>query len=215
MHPSFLSVCLSWAVCLFDLCVLKESKEYMHVLKRLEEIRGKKVSQEELAKILTGNGKKTSQERISNTIRLLKLAEPVQRYLALNRLGIYKGLLLLQITDEKTQIDLAHEFIEKNYTDANAEARIKQFKEQLTNNKARGQYMLHNDGSHYLPSPEIIQPYKKIKLQLVKPHCPRVVEMIHEGAKLQCNNCETCPTCPLEDLCGKFTRYRDLLEKER
>jgi hypothetical protein len=89
-----------------SLNIIEEGKEYENDLKRLEEIRKKKVSQDELAKILTGNGKKISQERISNTMRLLKLAEPVRDYLALNKLGIYKGLLLLQLKDEKTQRDL-------------------------------------------------------------------------------------------------------------
>jgi len=79
---------------------IEEGREYDNMLKKLSEIRGKKVTQEELAKNLTGAEKKRSQENISNKIPLLKMSKPVQNYLALNKLGIYNALLLLQIKDD-------------------------------------------------------------------------------------------------------------------
>jgi len=195
-----------------DLNPIEEGREYKNILEKLSEIRGKKVTQEELAKMLTGQEKKRSQEDISNKMRLLQLAKPVQNYLALNKLGIYNALLLLQIKDDNLQTQIAEEVIAYNYTTEKTKARIDKLKEQLEHYKKIGQFMLRRDGTHYMPPPETIQPPLKIKLVLQEPYCSRIVEMIHEGEKYQANNSETCPTCPVNDLCAKFTKYHAWLE---
>ena len=190
-----------------DLNLIEEGREYENLLEKLSEIRGKKVTQEELAKML-----KRSQEDISNKMRLLKLAKPVQNYLVLNKLGIYKALLLLQIKDDNLQTMIAEEAIVYNYTTEKLKARIDKLKKELEYDKAVGQYRFRKNGSFYIPSPETIQPPTKIKLVLQEPYCSRIVEMIHEGEKYQANNSETCPTCPVNDLCAKFTKYHAWLE---
>jgi ParB/RepB/Spo0J family partition protein len=193
-----------------NLNLIEEAKEYENIEKRLSEIRGKKVTQEELAKIL-----KTSQEDISNKKRLLKLAKPVQNYLALNKLGMYNALLLLQIKDDNLQTEIAEEAVANNYTTEKLKARIDKLKEQLEYDEAVGQYRFRKNGSFYKPSPEIIQPPTKIKLVSQEPYCSRIVELIYEGYKYQRDNCEKCPTCPIQDLCSKFTKYHDLLERKK
>ena len=198
-----------------NLNLIEEAREYENMEKRLSEIRGKKVTQEELAKILTGAGKKTSQEDISNKKRLLKLAKPVQNYLALNKLGMYNALLLLQIKDDNLQTEVAEEAIADNDTTEKLKARIDRLKEQLKYGKAMGQYRFRKNGSFYKPSPEIIQPPTKIKLVSQEPYCSRIVELIYEGYKYQRDNCEKCPSCPVQDLCSKFTKYHDLLERKK
>jgi ParB/RepB/Spo0J family partition protein len=197
-----------------NLNLIEEAREYENMEKRLSEIRGKKVTQEELAKIL-----KKSQEDISNKKRLLKLAKPVQNYLALNKLGMYNALLLLQIKDDNLQTEIAEEAVANNYTTEKLKARIDKLKEELEYDEAVGQYRFRKNGSFYKPSPKVIQQPTKIKLVLQEPYCPRIVELIYEGYKYQRDNSENCPSCPVQDLCAKFvkyfTKYHDLLERKK
>jgi|YelNatPaOPRAMG01_1025707.scaffolds.fasta_scaffold85597_1 ParB/RepB/Spo0J family partition protein len=193
-----------------NLNLIEEAREYENMEKRLSEIRGKKVTQEELAKIL-----KKSQEDISNKKRLLKLAKPVQNYLALNKLGMYNALLLLQIKDDNLQTEIAEEAVANNYTTEKLKARIDKLKEELEYDEAVGQYRFRKNGSFYKPSPKVIQQPTKIKLVLQEPYCPRIVELIYEGYKYQRDNSENCPSCPVQDLCAKFVKYHDLLERKK
>lgn len=189
------------------LTVIEEGKLYS---KLKEQLTG--YTQEKLAIILTGRGLKTSQAKISNTMRLLKLAKPVQNYLALNKLGVGKGLLLLQVKDEQIQLDLAQEFISTGCSDEEAKEEIEKFKMLLTKNEARGQQMFHYNGSHYKPSREAIQPEVKFKLILSKPYCPRISEIFNEVQKLRSFNIEKCRCCPPKHLCELIDEYQFKLD---
>ena len=198
-----------------DLSAIEEGREYANMLEKLEKIRGKRVTQEELAKILTSKGNKTSQASINNKMRLLKLAKPLQNYLVLNKLGFYNALLLLQINDDDLQIDIGEEAIRGNYSTQRLKNRIDRLKEELKRNKAVDQRRFRRDGSTYIRPPEVIKPPyiqpTKIKLVLPEPYCPEVEELIIEGAKYQSTYSETCPICPLKNYCYRNTKQFDWL----
>ena len=194
---------------------IEEGKLYKNMLEKLEKIRGKRVTQEELAKILTSKGNKTSQASINNRMRLLKLAKPLQNYLVLNKLGIYNALLLLQINDDDLQIDIGEEAIRGNYSTQKLKNRIDRLKDELKRNKPVNQHRFRRNGSAYIRPPEVIKPPyiqpTDIKLVLSEPHCPEVEELIFEGAKYQYTYSETCPICHLKNFCYKCIEYEDWL----
>jgi ParB/RepB/Spo0J family partition protein len=193
---------------------IEEGKEYQNDLIRLSEIRGVKVTQDELARLLTKSGKKTSQERVSNMIRLLSLAEPVQKYLALNKLGVYKGLRLLQIKDKDMQILVANKLVGLEFTDAQAEFAILELKAKLAPYPKYGQ-CIWSKGKWFLPKPEAFQIENKIIQLLSEPYCERVTEIIDVVYQCQLYNCEHCDECPAKVLCREAVKIHDKVKLEQ
>jgi ParB family transcriptional regulator, chromosome partitioning protein len=193
----------------------EEGKEYQNDLLRLSKIRGFKVTQEELAKLLTKSGKKTSQERISNMIRLLSLAEPVQKYLALNKLGVFKGLMLLQIKDKDMQIHVATKLVTLEHTDVEAKAMILEAKNELTHRQRQHQYIFLPNGKFVKPNPEAFQIENKIRLLFSEPYCKRVKEIIDISYDCQTYNSEHCDECPAKVLCREALKIHDKVKLEK
>lgn len=191
---------------------LEEGRLYKHTLEKLSEIRGKKATQEELAKILTAKGKKTSQENINNKMRLLNLAKPIQNYLALNKLGLYNALLLFQIKDENLQIEIANEAIENSYTNEKLKARIKKLPDMLERYQYYGQHMFQRDGRCLpAPSPSTIQPpIGRIKLITQEPICgTRIIELCAEVYEIQKNFGKCEASCCCNSICNSVFKYYD------
>jgi len=192
-----------------DLNPIEEGKQHKIMLQTL------KITQEELAKKLREGGLKRSQEHINNRIRLLNLAEPVQEYLALNKLSVYHGLLLLQIKDEKSQIELAEMCVSNNYTTRQLEQKMIELEERQARYHHFGQTKFVNGGARcVLPPPQIIQPEPKpIKLIRTEPKCPEMTQKLKEAqqiylAKNRASYPPPCHMCPLIKLCAMIGDYK-------
>lgn len=199
-----------------DLNPIEEGKGYRNILQTL------KITQEKLAKELKKGGIKRSQEHISNRMRLLNLAEPVQVYLALNKLSVYQGLLLLGIKDENLQIEMAKQCVNNKYTTRQLEEKIVELKERLEGYRYYGQTSFIEDNKNeglklILPIPETIQPYKKpkpIKLIRMYPDCSEVIEKLYEIFRVYWRKAGLgqCSDCPLNPVCVKVSEYEPEFE---
>jgi ParB/RepB/Spo0J family partition protein len=188
---------------------IEEGKEYQNDLTRLSEIRGVYVTQEELARLLTESGKKTSQEKVSNMLRLLSLAEPVQKYLVLNKLGVYKALLLLRIKDKETQVHVAREIVVREFTDEQAEALITRLNEMYSRYQKAGQYIF-SKGKFFLPKGEVTE--SKIGNILCNICCERIIEVMTEAYECQKYNSTKCNNCSAQKLCTEAVKLHNLRE---
>lgn len=201
-----------------DFSPIEKGKQYKKMLETLSKIRGKKVTLKELAKELKKGGTKKSIADISNNMRLLKLAKPVQEFLALKKIGIYHGLLLLQIKDENLQTEMAENCVNNKWTTRKLEEKIRELKIELEDYHSRGYYRFIDRGKDGLDCelilPETIQPEPKpIKLTFMYPYCPEMEEKLKEAheiylSKIRACYPPTCHMCPLEKLCTMFDDYK-------
>jgi len=199
-----------------DLNPIEEGKQYKKMLETL------KISQEQLAKELKKGGVKRSQEHISNRIRLLELSEPVQKHLALNRFGVYAGLLLLGIKDEDLQIEMAERCVNGKWTVSKLDPKIKELKARLEGYVYPGQYVFVDNPEKdelecvFIP-PQNIQPYKKtrpIKIIRADHDCKEVSEKLLKIFKVYIwkAGSNKCSDCPLEKVCITVANHEILFD---
>lgn len=99
-------------------------------LNPLEEALGYKLLREEFALTQEDIARKTGKSRsyIANILRLLHLAPGVQHLLLQNRLTMGQAKPLLAVTDQHSQLNLAHSIIEKNLSARQVEKLVKKAK---------------------------------------------------------------------------------------
>jgi ParB family transcriptional regulator, chromosome partitioning protein len=93
-------------------------------LNAMEEARGYERLQKEFLLTQDGLAKKVGKERstVANSLRLLMLPVPVQKYIEDDKLSAGHARAILMVTDPARQIGIAREIVEKGYSVREAEA---------------------------------------------------------------------------------------------